>query len=403
MFSVSGAAPNRWRALIEGLSTHEVEISIAITSGYQSLEEKLKYGKNGYINSKVSYSYCNSQVNHFLWAKRINLYVLGRIYQVQNYLRIKKLISSFNPEIIYIAPSLDVFRVVSSLYTRLKLSIKLAMEITEFNDVLELHTTNFIQSRLNKVFNHYLERKILPRLDMCLVITDTLEKYYRSKYGTKVDIEFLKVPITVDFSRFNKDLSECNYKKPYVAYCGSSNFYKDGIDVLIRSFSMIVDEFPDLKLYIAAFWENDGPRMMDLINEYDKSKNIIYLGTLDRDDIPILIQNARVLALPRPNSRQAEGGFPTKLGEYLASGNPVCVTKVSEIQDYLLDNVSAFLAEPGDVVSFADSLRRALHDEEFARKVGENGKKIAQMNFDKDIQAKRIFDFLSLNIKSKVI
>ena len=50
--------------------------------------------------------------------------------------------------------------------------------------------------------------------------------------------------------------------------------------------------------------------------------------------------------MARPDSRQARGGFPTKLGEYLATGKPVCVTKVGEITVYLEDNVSAFLAEP---------------------------------------------------------
>ncbi len=59
-----------------------------------------------------------------------------------------------------------------------------------------------------------------------------------------------------------------------------------------------------------------------------------------------------------PDSKQAQGGFPTKLGEYLATGNPVCATTVGEIPDYLVDGESVYFAVPGSVDSFADAMLR---------------------------------------------
>ena len=61
--------------------------------------------------------------------------------------------------------------------------------------------------------------------------------------------------------------------------------------------------------------------------------------------MPKYLCNAKLLALARPDSIQAQGGFPTKLGEYLATGRPVVVTKVGEIPDYLEDGVNAFLSD----------------------------------------------------------
>jgi glycosyltransferase involved in cell wall biosynthesis len=113
-----------------------------------------------------------------------------------------------------------------------------------------------------------------------------------------------------------------------------------------------------------------------------------------RDAIPSIIGNADLLVLPRPDSKQAQGGFPTKLGEYLATGNPVCATSVGEIPDYLTDNESVFFAQPGSVESFAEAMRRALSDPENAKRVGLNGKKVAQKEFNKDIQAKKLHQFL---------
>lgn len=113
-----------------------------------------------------------------------------------------------------------------------------------------------------------------------------------------------------------------------------------------------------------------------------------------RDAIPSIIGNADLLALPRPDSKQAQGGFPTKLGEYLATGKPVCATKLGELPDYLKNNESIFFAQPGSVKSFADAMRWALSDTENASRVGLNGKKVAQKEFNKDIQAKKLHQFL---------
>ena len=94
-----------------------------------------------------------------------------------------------------------------------------------------------------------------------------------------------------------------------------------------------------------------------------------------------MIKQAAILALARPPSHQADGGFPTKLGEYLATGNPVCVTKTGGIPDYLSDEGNAFLAEPGSVESFCDALMRATADPLRAKKVGKNGRATAEKSF----------------------
>ena len=127
-------------------------------------------------------------------------------------------------------------------------------------------------------------------------------------------------------------------------------------------------------------------------------KQIEYLGLIEKDQIPDFINNASLLVLSRPDSHQAQGGFPTKLGEYLATGNPVCVTKVGEIPEYLEDNVSAFMATPGDVDSFADAMDRALSNLEQAKKVGQKGREVAEKEFNSETQARRLHEFLAENV-----
>jgi glycosyltransferase involved in cell wall biosynthesis len=121
------------------------------------------------------------------------------------------------------------------------------------------------------------------------------------------------------------------------------------------------------------------------------------VGYKHRDEIPQYIKNASLLVLPRPNSKQAQGGFPTKLGEYLASANPTCVTKVGEISEYLTDNISTFMAKPGDVNSLANAMLRALSEPELAKKIGIAGLRVAEKHFNMQKQAKELNAFIRNN------
>jgi glycosyltransferase involved in cell wall biosynthesis len=60
----------------------------------------------------------------------------------------------------------------------------------------------------------------------------------------------------------------------------------------------------------------------------------------------------------------------------------------------LVDNESVFFAEPGSVASFAAAMDRALSNPILAKNVGLNGRKVAEKEFNKDVQAKILYDFL---------
>jgi len=390
-FEQDSANANRWRTLVEGLANTGVEIEIIFTQGYTSFSELRKYGRKSGIG-KISFSYTIFLLQNSLWARRISGYVLSPLLKKYNASLIKKKINAMNPHIVWLQPSIEIFDIYLIAERKLKqLNYNLMIELNEYNDIGLVHSTNKLQFDISKRYSKVLLKKILPKTDLLLIMTRHLLEYYRQ--FTDCDrARFLHLPMTVDMERFNLN-RKSNVR--YIAYCGSSSFVKDGVDILIKSFSMITNTFPDVKLKIAAFMESDGGKMLDLIKELDLSVKVEYVGELKRDEIPDFIINAELLLLPRPDSKQTRGGFPTKLGEYLATGNPVCVTTVGEIPDYLTDNISAFMAQPGSVDSFADAMQRALSNQELAKKVGINGRRVAEQNFSMDVQTKRLYSFLS--------
>jgi glycosyltransferase involved in cell wall biosynthesis len=115
---------------------------------------------------------------------------------------------------------------------------------------------------------------------------------------------------------------------------------------------------------------------------------------MDRENLPDMLGNAIMLVLARPESKQAEGGFPTKLGEYLATGKPVVVTGVGEIGDYLHDGENAYIAKPGDPRHFAEKMESVLNDYENALRIGARGQKLALTTFNYIFQGKELAAWL---------
>lgn len=98
--------------------------------------------------------------------------------------------------------------------------------------------------------------------------------------------------------------------------------------------------------------------------------------------MPQILKNAAVLALDRPDSLQAQCGFPTKLGEYLLTENPVVVTKVGDIPLFLKDGETALIAEERDPQDFSSKLIWALQNPEEASKIGKAGALVAMREFN---------------------
>jgi glycosyltransferase involved in cell wall biosynthesis len=201
--------------------------------------------------------------------------------------------------------------------------------------------------------------------------------------------------MTVDLERFQSPKEPLpEFQSPYIAFVGVMNDAKDGVSNLIKAFNSIKDTFPFYKVYLVGPWNYDTPIHLQLIKDFGLEERVFWMKEYPRDAIPCIICNADLLVLPRPDSKQAQGGFPTKLGEYLATGKPVCATRVGEIPDYLTDNESVFFAEPGSVESFAEAMEMALSDPENAKSVGANGRRVAEEHFNKDVQARKLMEFL---------
>jgi len=106
------------------------------------------------------------------------------------------------------------------------------------------------------------------------------------------------------------------------------------------------------------------------------------------------LSRCHVLVLPRPASRQATGGFPTKLGEYLSTARPVITTAVGDIPRYMADRDSCLLVAPNDVADLAGALVAVASDYAEAQAIGARGRALVEHSFAASVQAPTVISFI---------
>lgn len=360
---VPNTAPgNRFLSFLRGFDELGVDATVVLLTSY-----------TGY---KIEDSYMHLKVEN-LWKE----WPFGR--RVFNHLHTPFAFRQFlsrlkSGDIVYCVGS------VSYLYRFMSVKgIRVYHERTESPDVLPLPT--------QKLQNRYLEA--CTKLDGLFVISTALKKYFIEKGLSEEKIQI--VNMTVDSHRFAK-LNKSSSAEKYIAYCGTASNNKDGVDELIKAYAIVAKKHTDVKLYIIGKTPSadDKAGNLKLIKDLRLTEKVVFTGIVRADQMPQILMDATILALDRPDSLQAQNGFPTKLGEYLMTGNPVVVTKVGDIPLFLKDGESALLAEQRNPEEFASKLCWALENPEDAAIIGRKGKEVAMQSFNYLNETSKIVKFV---------
>jgi glycosyltransferase involved in cell wall biosynthesis len=143
-------------------------------------------------------------------------------------------------------------------------------------------------------------------------------------------------------------------------------FYLKGVDLLLRAFNDITDEFPEFTLRLVGHLpEKDQYREL-----FEKNPRVEFFGSVMPDQVRELSADCYVLVLPSRSE-----GMPRVLMEALASGRPVIASSVGGIPHYLRHGETGVLFEREDVEGLKKALRDVLGNDDYARRVGENGRR----------------------------
>lgn len=238
--------------------------------------------------------------------------------------------------------------------------------------------------------------KSLIKIDGLFVISPSLKEYFVNEI--KLDKGKVHViNMIVDSTRFN-GLKSID-KENTISYCGTVSIKKDGILDLINSFSIVANKNRDINLSILGDFENIKTKniVFKLIDDLSLRDRVIFNGNIDSSLMPKMLSKSKILALARPDSKQAKYGFATKLGEYLLTGVPTVITNVGDFNYYLKDKYDIIFAQPDNVNDFATKLIWVLDNYEESKLIAKNGIDTANKSFNNIIEAQKVIDVIFNN------
>jgi glycosyltransferase involved in cell wall biosynthesis len=200
-----------------------------------------------------------------------------------------------------------------------------------------------------------------------------------------------KIPNAIDINLFDK---RCKYElipglpTKYMAFSGSLNNSKDGILDFLDVYKYINNELAEIKLVVLGDGSlEDKEKLSIKINKLDLENHVIVVGRVNSETVPSIISNAMALVSFRPSSLQAHFGFPTKIIEYLCTGNPVITTLTGELRNYLLNNINCFVVKFDDTQNSAFTIIYLLSNKEKSKEIGHRGRELVLKEFNSELIA----------------
>lgn len=222
---------------------------------------------------------------------------------------------------------------------------------------------------------------------------------YHKDHGINQN-KLLLVPSTVDPARFIKK-GEDPFPFHYIGYFGALTFWRDNVDLLVKAYAAVCQNHAEVHLVLGGFGsDKEREELGELITQMNIREKVKVLEYMQRDEILNYITHAHILVMVRSNNLEAMASYPSKLTEYIATGNPVITVNVGEISDYITDKENAFLVEPGNVDALAEKLEYVLDNYQDALEVGMKGKELTTTVFNYNYQAKRMIEFINMNRKT---
>lgn len=222
----------------------------------------------------------------------------------------------------------------------------------------------------------YLESRLLTKVDAITVICEGIkndiinrgipaEKIFVVKNG--VDTERF-IPLKKDIDLIDK-LSLKG--KTVVGFIGTL-FNFEGLDLLVKGMSQFKDHENVICLIIG--YGQSEKRIINLINEYNLTKKVIFLGKIPHKVIESYYSIIDIFVYPRISLRITELVTPLKPLEAMAMGKPVIASDVGGLKELINDGVDGILFKSGDHNELVQKIRYLIQNKDFSQKLGKKAR-----------------------------
>jgi len=230
--------------------------------------------------------------------------------------------------------------------------------------------------------------------DKLLVFSHYLKNFYLGLgYDEK---KILVQPNLTDFEFWKQGGTETRYTFGY----SGAPYLKDGLNDLFQAISLLNGENLDISLLVigdATFGKSLIPSLKEECAKLGINEKVYFTGLVELQQVKQFLSECRILAITRPETLQTKAGFPTKLGEYFATGKPVLATNFGDMEEYFTDGKDIVMAECGNSKEIAQKIKWMTENSEELELISERGYERAYDLLEYRNSVKRMISFLESN------
>jgi phosphatidylinositol alpha-1,6-mannosyltransferase len=235
-----------------------------------------------------------------------------------------------------------------------------------------------------------------------LIVNSEFTKAEYIGLGVKNE-NFVKIHPGVDVGMFNQPMripsivTEHNLQGKKILLTVGRLVGRKGHDTVIKALPRILKQVPDVVYVIVG----QGPmeaKLRELVRENNLTDRAIFTGFVPDGELPDYYRACDLFVMPSReiDSRERVEGFGIVFLEANASGKPVIGGRSGGVNEAIVDGVSGLLVDPLDVKALADAVVGLLLDPDRTRRLGIQGRKRVEQEFDWRIQAEKLRDLLDV-------
>ncbi|HXW03709.1 MAG TPA: glycosyltransferase family 4 protein [Vicinamibacterales bacterium] len=243
----------------------------------------------------------------------------------------------------------------------------------------QLESFAFTRSRVLKAIFSWLEREVVRRSRVVVVICPQLEATVRAidQSVPVVLIENAPGSGDVPVEGSGRDVRAAlglAVDAPLVLYTGTFEPYQ-GLDLLIDAAGLVSRERPDARFVLAGGRPQQIAEVRRELQARGLAGHVVLAGQRPADEIPRFLDAADLLVSPRSSGTNT----PLKIYQYLRSGRAIVATRLLTHTQVLTDEV-AILTEP-TAEAFARGVLEGLRHPERAREIGIRARRLAEVKY----------------------
>lgn len=235
------------------------------------------------------------------------------------------------------------------------------------------------------------EDRILNMVDGVIVENDWCIDQCRA-INPKLKFFINKLPIRREFFERKWDLSKC---EPYSIFINAGGSPIKGHHILYEALGIVKKTYPDVKVYIPGsryldFYSHplrrtgDIKYLQDMYKQYDFSKNIVFTGTLNTEEMVSMLLKCNIFVMPSMVENHS-----SSLIEAMICGVPCVSSLVGGVANLITHKENGLIYNSLDAVSLAGSILRLFENEELQLHISENALKTRELrngDFGEELQ-----------------